>query len=200
MNGNRSHRENDWQAELARFIPLFGHRNWIVIVDSAYPAHSNPGIVTIATFAEQLDVLRQVLNEIRKCGHIRAQVYTDSELKMVAEQDAPGVDAYRLGLGQLLKTCETEERAHEEIISELDHDAAVFQILVLKTTLQIPYTSVFLRLDCGYWTSGAEARLRDRMWHSDLEHGKDAQGAKQGSRTRKDVSERTCVDQSSRVA
>jgi hypothetical protein len=27
----------------------------------------------------------------------------------------------------------------------------------------LPYTSVFIRLDCGYWSAEAEAVLRDSM-------------------------------------
>jgi len=32
--------------------------------------------------------------------------------------------------------------------------------LLLKTKLTLPYTSVFFRLDCGYWTDEAETQLR----------------------------------------
>jgi hypothetical protein len=31
---------------------------------------------------------------------------------------------------------------------------------VIKTTAAVPYTSVFLRLDCAYWSDDAERRLR----------------------------------------
>ena len=37
----------------------------------------------------------------------------------------------------------------------------MFNVLLLKTDLVIPYTSVFLQLDCGYWNAEKEARLRD---------------------------------------
>jgi len=36
-----------WRDEVKRSVALFGHRNWIVIVDSAYPAQTSPGIQTI---------------------------------------------------------------------------------------------------------------------------------------------------------
>jgi len=36
-------------------------------------------------------------------------------------------------------------------------------VLVLKTTMTIPYSSVFIRLDCKYWSADAEKRLRARM-------------------------------------
>jgi len=38
-----------------------------------------------------------------------------------------------------------------------------FHVLVLKTTLTVPYSSVFIRLDCKYWSDDAEKRLRARM-------------------------------------
>jgi hypothetical protein len=38
-----------------------------------------------------------------------------------------------------------------------------FHVLVLKTRMTIPYTSVFIRLDCRYWSGDAEQRLRARM-------------------------------------
>jgi hypothetical protein len=45
----------------------------------------------------------------------------------------------------------------------LDKAAETFRVLVLKTDLALPYTSVFLELDCGYWSPGAERRLREAM-------------------------------------
>jgi hypothetical protein len=39
----------------------------------------------------------------------------------------------------------------------------LYQILILKTTLTIPYTTVFLQLDCGYWSDAAEKRLRHSL-------------------------------------
>jgi hypothetical protein len=34
---------------------------------------------------------------------------------------------------------------------------------MVKTTLAVPYTTVFMELDCGYWGPEAEAALRARM-------------------------------------
>jgi len=36
-------------------------------------------------------------------------------------------------------------------------------VLVIKTPLALPYTSVFVQLDCGYWTPEAEQQLRRAM-------------------------------------
>ena len=36
-----------WEQLLEERLPLFGHRNWIVVADAAYPAQCRPGIETI---------------------------------------------------------------------------------------------------------------------------------------------------------
>jgi len=63
-----------WEERLNELLPLYGHRNWIVVADAAYPAQSNPGIETLATGADQLDVVKTVLERIGACSHVRAHV------------------------------------------------------------------------------------------------------------------------------
>jgi hypothetical protein len=36
-------------------------------------------------------------------------------------------------------------------------------VLILKTDLTLPYTSVFIELDCGYWGPEKEQALRAMM-------------------------------------
>ena len=151
---------NNWEARLQETLALYGHRNWIVVTDAAYPAQSNPGIETIVTGAGQLEVVRAVSEAIARCTHVRAKALTDAELHVVAEDDAPGVSAYRAELAALLAGKDAAELPHEEIIRKLDEAAKLFRVLLLKTTMTIPYTSVFFELDCGYWNAEAEARLR----------------------------------------
>jgi hypothetical protein len=52
---------------------------------------------------------------------------------------------------------------HEKIIANVDEAGKLFHILVLKTNMTIPYTSVFIRLDCKYLSADAEKRLRAMM-------------------------------------
>ena len=79
-----------WVSELQRRLPLFGHRNWIVIADAAYPHQSAAGITTVVADGDLLAVAERVLSLIQQTKHIRATVYTDRELKFVDEHDAPG--------------------------------------------------------------------------------------------------------------
>jgi len=155
--------QTGWQSRLTQELPLLGHRNWIAVVDSAYPLQTSAGIETIETDADQLDVVRQVLDAISKTKHVRPVIFTDAELKLVPETDAPGVTSYREALGNVLKTSGATSLPHEQIISRLDEAGKTFHILILKTRMTIPYTSVFLRLDCGYWTDNQEKQLREKM-------------------------------------
>ena len=153
----------DWRARVSEELPLLGHRNWIAVVDSAYPLQTSAGIETVETNADQLDVVRAVLDQVGKAKHVRPVVFTDAELKFVPEGEAKGVTAYREALTSLLGKTDAQSLPHEQIISKLDEAGRTFHILVLKTTLTIPYTSVFVRLDCGYWTDEDEKRLREKM-------------------------------------
>jgi len=149
-----------WELSVARLLPLFGHRNWIVVADSAYPAQSNAAIETIATEADHIDVLTATLDAIDRSRHVRANIFVDSEFRFVEEQDAVGVARYRQDFERLIGNRETHVIPHDQIIAKLDECAKLFRVLILKSTLTIPYTSVFFELDCGYWTRAAEERLR----------------------------------------
>jgi hypothetical protein len=160
VNTNPECEAESWESSFKQLLLLYGHRNWIVVADSAYPAHSNPGIETLFTGGVHTEVVTKVLDAIGASNHVRANVYVDAELKQVAEEAAPGVGALRRNLFQLLAGKNTQELAHEEIIARLDRAGKLFRILILKSTLAIPYSSVFLELDCGYWSEEAEERLR----------------------------------------
>lgn len=153
----------DWERQLSAVLPIFGHRNWIVVADSAYPAQSRAGIETIVAGGGQLDVVKKVLAAITACKHIRANVYVDKELSFVDDKDAPGIAEYRGQLDSALGGASAKQLPHEQIIAKLDQSAQVFRILIIKTDMTIPYTSVFFELDCGYWDAASEERLRQAI-------------------------------------
>jgi hypothetical protein len=88
-------------------------------------------------------------------------------LQFVAEADAPGISRYRTQLAELLKFAKTTTLPHEQIVAKLDQTAQTFHVLIFKTELTIPYTSIFFELDCGYWSAEAEQRLRRAVAASD---------------------------------
>ena len=147
--------DKDWQGVLKERISLLGHRNWIIIADFAYP------IQTIYTGDGHLEVLQTVLQEIDKAPHIKANILLDAELDIISSEAAPGIDQYRRDLKRLLKGKQANALPHEEIISKLDRTSQLFTVLILKTNMVLPYTSVFLELDCGYWNAEKEEKMRE---------------------------------------
>ena len=94
-------------------------------------------------------------------------VYTDRELTFVREEDAPGVTSYREKLSTLFNGHEVHAIPRETIIGKLDEVAGKFRILLIKSNMQIPYTSVFSELRCGYWGAEAAGRLWVAMTSAD---------------------------------
>jgi len=155
--------EMSWEQKLLEELPALGHRNWIVVADSAYPAQVSPGIEMVVSNEDHFAVLEKVLKTIDKSKHIRPRIYLDKELEYVTEDLAPGIETCRRRLDTMLKGREVAPMLHEELIARLDEVAKTLRILMIKTTLALPYTSVFMELDCGYWNPEAEARMREKM-------------------------------------
>jgi L-fucose mutarotase/ribose pyranase (RbsD/FucU family) len=153
----------DWRQVLRRRLPEYGHRNWIVVADSAYPAQSAPGIETIVSGQGQVEVLRAVLEVLRHAPHVTPIVHVDQELELLDEEDAHGITTYRQDLETLFQGRPVERLPHEQIIKNLDAVSQAFRVLIIKTNITLPYTSVFLQLDCAYWGGDAEKRLREKM-------------------------------------
>jgi RbsD / FucU transport protein family len=152
-----------WQTKVDHDLPLLGHRNWILIVDSAYPLQSSPGVETVATNAGQIEVVKYVLGAINNSIHVRPDIFMDAELPYVQEEDAPGTSAYRDAIAKVLEGQDVQSALHEQLIQNVDEAGKLVNVLVLKTKLAVPYSSVFIRLNCKYWADDAEERLRAKM-------------------------------------
>jgi L-fucose mutarotase/ribose pyranase (RbsD/FucU family) len=163
MKDDETHTRTQWETRLRSLLPLFGHRNWIVVADSAYPAQSKAGIETILADADHLDVVIKVVAAIAEARHVRANIYVDGELASINEKHAPGIGECRQQLEALLNLSQVVRLPHEEIINKLDQCAQLYRILIIKTNMTLPYVSVFFELDCGYWTAEAEQMLRQTI-------------------------------------
>lgn len=153
----------NWKSEVESTLNLYGHRNWIVIADAAYPQQSNPAIKTIKIDADQLEAVEFVLQLIEKAKHVDANIITDKEMAFVPEKDANGIETYRTKLNKIFQGKSVKSMLHEDIIRELDASAKLYNVLIIKTDLAIPYTSVFFQLECGYWNTEAEKNLRAKL-------------------------------------
>lgn len=65
--------QNTWRAKVDEALPLLGHRNWIVIADSAYPQQASAGIEVIETDTDEIEVLRYVLGAVNHSIHVRPE-------------------------------------------------------------------------------------------------------------------------------
>ncbi|HEY3780227.1 MAG TPA: RbsD/FucU domain-containing protein [Fimbriimonadaceae bacterium] len=144
-------------------LPALGHRNWIVIADSAYPLQNSPGVETITVTEDQIKCVKAVLAALAKTKHVRPNIFLDKEIDFVPEKSAPGIDRYRKGLEAVLSGHKAEKQLHEDLIAKLDEAGKTFHILLIKTPLTIPYTTVFFQLQCGYWSDQDESDLREAM-------------------------------------
>lgn len=163
MAAAQLHAQNSWQEKLVRELPVLGQHNWIVVADSAYPLQNSPGIDVVATGLSQTDLLTVVLNALANAPNVRPTFLTDAELPFVAERDANGIGSYRAQLAGLLKGDDVESLPHDQILARMDDVSRSYHVLVLKSTITMPYTSVFIQLECRYWSADAEKRLRDAM-------------------------------------
>lgn len=152
-----------WKKQFDEVLPLLGHRNWILVVDKAYPMQSASGIETIFTGEKLIPVLKHVLSSIEKEGHVNPIIYTDKELLFIKDDLSKGVDEFKTNLSSALKSFKVETIPHDDIFTKLDSASKLFNVLVLKTDCLMPYTSVFIELDCGYWSAEREKVLRDRI-------------------------------------
>ena len=152
-----------WTQEFEHVLPLLGHRNWILVVDKAYPYQSAPGITYLDTKAPLTDVLTRVITDIQASKHVKPIFYTDQELGFLSEDLVPGVDAFRAELKKCLAGADAQTLLHDSVFKKLDEASKLFNVVVLKTECTIPYSSVFIQLDCAYWSAEKEKALREKM-------------------------------------
>ncbi len=154
---------SSWQSQFSEYLPRLGHRNWIVIADAAYPEQTTPGLTVLIANSPIDEALRYVLTAIHEMGHVSPKAYLDRELGFMTEDLCPGVSALRASIRFETGHLEPSEGAHEMILEKLNMEGANYSILVIKTNTMIPYTSVFLQLECGYWDNDREKILRELM-------------------------------------
>jgi len=152
-----------WQTILEEDLHLLGHRNWILVVDKAFPEQSSPGMKYLYADQDLITTLEQVLEKVEASSHVKPVIYQDTELSYIQEEQVEGIDAFRSEMGTVLAGREVNTLLHEEVFQMLDESSSLFRVLVIKTKTVLPYTSVFLQLDCAYWSPEQEKQLRDLM-------------------------------------
>jgi hypothetical protein len=152
-----------WKAAVHRQTGQLGYRNWIVIAEASFPAHSRPGVRQVNASAEIPEVLDYVLNTLEHTEHVRPQVYTTRELRSIENDFAPGIDELRRQMKHSLHGHEATVLEQQSLLTLLQDANRSFDVLVIRTPTALPYSSVFLELQPGYWDVDSESRLRDRI-------------------------------------
>jgi sugar lactone lactonase YvrE len=155
--------EGSWKETFLNKLELMGHRNWILVVDKAFPEQSSPGISTLYVEQDLLPTLREVLEMLESATHVRPVVYRDRELEYLSDAEVPGIGEFKSRSSLLLAGHAVHSLLHEEVFTMLDQSSALFTTLVIKTSCTLPYTSVFMQLDCAYWGPEDEKALREKM-------------------------------------
>ncbi len=83
--------ENDWKQQFDKTLPLLGHRNWILIVDKAFPEQNAAGMEYINTNENLLPALSYVLQQVNASSHVKPIIYRDKELSFISEEQSKGI-------------------------------------------------------------------------------------------------------------
>lgn len=156
--------EPSWQDLADAQLERLGHRNVIIVADSAYPIQTGDGIRVFTTGTDHLEVVKYMAEAIEMSKAVRPLIALDREFAYVPDKHAAGAAALRKALLALLDgRGPLREELHEQLLAEVNATASEYEVIVFKTTGIIPYSSVFFTLDCGYWSAEAEADLRRTM-------------------------------------
>lgn len=153
----------NWISTFKDMLPLMGHRNWIAVVDSAYPYQSGESIITINTDEDIIDVTDKVIKILGHADHVKPIIYRDAEFDFMDEALLGGVDKMKADFNRVFLDSKLTTIPHDDIFSLFEKASSLFKIIILKTNSQIPYSSTFIRLDCGYWPADKESILREKM-------------------------------------
>jgi L-fucose mutarotase/ribose pyranase (RbsD/FucU family) len=159
----------DWKGSVDQHVNQLGYRNWIVVSEASFPAHSRSGTRQVNANAEVPEVVDYVLSTLEKTQHVRPKVYLTRELRAVENDFAPGIDSMREEIRASLHGHESTELDQQSLITLLESANQSYDVLVIRTPTALPYTTVFLELQPGYWDAESEDRLRETITRERLE-------------------------------
>jgi hypothetical protein len=155
--------EDAWRGAVDGQAAQLGYRNWIVIAEASFPAHSRSGVRKVNAPVEIPEALDYVLEALERTENVRPQIYLTRELRSVENDFAPGIDDLREKIQVSLHGHEPTELEQQSLLTLLEDANRRFDVLVIRTRTALPYASVFIELRPGYWDADSEARLRERI-------------------------------------
>ena len=152
-----------WKSAVNRQSSQLGFRNWIVIAEASFPAFGRTGVHQVPANVEIPEALDYVLQVIDQTQHVKPNIFLTRELRSMSNDSAPGIDELRERLQGSLHGFETTSLEQESLMTLLTDANRSFDVLIIRSTSALPYGSVFIELQPGYWDAEAEQQLRSRM-------------------------------------
>jgi hypothetical protein len=152
-----------WKSAVNRQSAQLGFRNWIVVAEASFPAFSRTGVHQVPANVEIPEALDYVLQAIDQTQHVKPNIYLTRELRSMSNDSAPGIDELRERLETSLHGLENTSLEQDSLMTLLTDANRSFDVLIIRTTSALPYGSVFIELQPGYWDAEAEQQLRERM-------------------------------------
>ena len=166
-------------------LQQLGARNWVVIADPTYPIPAGTGVQTMVVSTGSLDTFREVLDLIEQQGSLTPRIWINNELEAITDNLAPGIENYSTSVNNLVsgRFCyRLDERIISSQVAEASHN---FRVLFIKTPTQLPYSSIAIELDSGYWDSDSETEIRERLARLQATTEEEAQPATKDSSNKK---------------
>ncbi len=153
----------EWIRTLDSEIEKLGSFNWIVIAEPSFPSYSKSGITTVTAPVNSAEALEAVFQIIDSHSHVRPRIYITTESQFISENETPGITSYRADIKRVF-----DGRKHQALNSAalellLTDAKKKYKVLVIKTLTTLPYDSIYLELESGYWDGVSETSLRKRM-------------------------------------
>lgn len=156
-------KRTDWKSSVNHQVSQLGYQNWIVITEASFPARNRPGFRHVKADAEIPEVVDFVLNALEATQHVQARIFFTREMRAVENDFAPGIEEMRNRITESLHGYEPTELDQHSLITLIDSANKDYEVLVIRTPTALPYTSVFMELQPGYWDAESEDRLRGKI-------------------------------------
>lgn len=152
-----------WAKIVEREVEALGIQNWIIVAESSFPVVSRSGVRTLVVDGKIPEIVDFIVNHLEKSEKVTPSFNTARELTFISDEQAPGIDHLRNELKEALHGHRVRQMENRSLTLLAHSDASRYAILVLKSKTTLPYSSVFIELDSGYWDRESEDRLRQEM-------------------------------------
>lgn len=153
---------SQWSKSLNAEIAELGAYNWILVTEAAYPAPGRPAAHSLLSPYKSPRTLELTLQSIDDSGHTSPRIYLTKELERIKEVYAPGMNEHRENLLNSLHGRTTQSLPSQSLESLLRTSKNGNRVLVIKSQTALPYTSIYIELESGYWSGESETALRKK--------------------------------------